>query len=76
MSIAEELLFSERFLWEGKSYVVHIYRHPVKKERCLHMAETELGPGDTIISDGHSAEEALHRQQIALPLAILSRSLL
>ena len=76
MSIAEELLFSERFLWEGKSYVVHIYRHAAKKERCSHMAETVLGPGDTIISDGHSAEEALHRQQIALPLAILSRSLL
>jgi len=34
MFIAEELLFSERFLWEGKSYVVHIYRHPAKKERC------------------------------------------
>ena len=76
MSIAEELLFSERFLWEGKSYVVHIYRHAVQKERCFHMAETVLGPGDTIISDGYSPEEALHRQQIVLPLAILSRSLL
>ena len=76
MPIAEELLFSERFLWEGKSYVVHIYRHAAKKERCLHMAETVLGPGDTIISDGQSAEEALHKQQTILPLAILSRSLL
>ena len=76
MFIAEELLFSERFLWEGKSYVVHIYRHAAKKQRCVHMAETVLGPGDTIISDGLSAEEALHRQQIVLPLAILSRSLL
>jgi len=45
MSIAEELLFSERFQWEGKSYVVHIYRHAAKQERCLHMAETVLGPG-------------------------------
>ena len=76
MTLAEELLFTERFLWEGKSYVVHIYRHAMKKERCLHMAETVLGPGDTIISDGHSAEEALHKQQTVLPLAILSRSLL
>jgi len=76
MSIAEELLFSERFLWEGKSYVVHIYRHAAKKARCLHMAETVLGPGDTIISDGRSPEEALHKQQTILPLAILSRSLL
>ena len=76
MSIAEELLFSERFLWEGKSYEVHIYRHVAKRERYLHMAETVLGPGDTIISDGRSPEEALHKQQTVLPLAILSRSLL
>ncbi len=76
MPIAEKLLFSERFLGEGKSYVVHIYRHAARQERCLHMAETVLGPGDTIISDGQSAEEALHKQQTVLPLAILSRSLL
>lgn len=76
MLIAEELLFSERFLWGGKSYVVHVYRHAVKQERCVHMAETVLGPGDTIISDGRSPEEALHKQQTVLPLAILSRSLL
>jgi len=52
----EELLFSERFLWEGKSYLVHVYRHAVRRERRLHMAETVLGPGDTIISDGRSPE--------------------
>jgi len=38
--------------------------------------ETVLGPGDTVISDGRSPEEALHRQRTILPLAILSRSLL
>jgi hypothetical protein len=76
ISIAEELLFSERFLWEGKSYVVDVYRHAAKQERCLHIAETVLGPGDTVISDGRSPEEALHRQKTILPLAILSRSLL
>ena len=72
----EELLFSERFLWEGKSYLVHVYRHAVCRERRLHMAETVLGPGDTIISDGRSPEEALHKQQTILPVAILSRALL
>ena len=72
----EELLFSERFLWEGKSYLVHVYRHAVCRERRLHMAETVLGPGDTIISDGRSPEEALHKQQTVLPVAILSRALL
>jgi hypothetical protein len=40
------------------------------------MAETNLGPGDSVISDGCSPEEALQRQQTILPLAILSRSLL
>jgi hypothetical protein len=74
--MVEKLLFSEHFLWEGKCYLVHVYRQAAQRERCLHMAETVLGPGDTIISDGHSPEEALHRQQTVLPLAILSRSLL
>ena len=75
MSIAEELLFSERFMWEGKSYVVHVYRHAAKRERCFHIAETVLSPGDTIISDGRSPEEALHKQKTILPLAIMSRYL-
>lgn len=74
--MTEELLFSERFLWEGKSYLVHVYRHAVRRDRGLHMAETVLGPGDTIISDGRSPEEALHKQQTVLPVAIWSRSLL
>ena len=74
--MTDELLFSERFLWEGKSYLVHVYRHVARRERRFHMAETVLGPGDTIISDGRSPEEALHKQQTVLPLAILSRSLL
>ena len=74
--MTEGLLFSERFLWEGKSYVVHVYRHAVRRERDFHMAQTVLGPGDTIISDGRSPEEALHKQQTVLPLAIWSRSLL
>jgi hypothetical protein len=74
--MTEELLFSEHFLWEGKCYLVHVYRHARERERCSHMAETTLGPGDTIISDGCSPEEVLQKQQTILPLAILSRSML
>lgn len=73
---AEALLFSAPFLWEGKSYVVQIYHDPAKKNRCSHIAATVLGPGDTVISDGRSPEEALQRQATILPLAILSRTLL
>jgi hypothetical protein len=76
ISTAEGFLFSVRFPWEGRSYVVDIYHDPAKKARCSHSAETVLGPGDTIISDGRSPEEVLYRQQTILPLAILSRSLL
>jgi hypothetical protein len=72
----EEFLFSEHFLWEGKCYLVRIYRRDPDKIRCSHMAETILAPGDAIISDGRSPEEALQRQQTVLPLALLSRSLL
>ena len=76
MALAEEFLFSTPFQWEGKHYLVQIYRHLARHERCCHMATTVLGPEDTIISDGRSPEEALHKQQTVLPLAIFSRSLL
>jgi hypothetical protein len=73
---AQELLFSEPFLWDGKQYLVHVYRSDQQKVRGSHMAETPLGPGDNVISDGCSPEEVLHKQQMILPLAIFSRSLL
>jgi hypothetical protein len=71
-----ELLFSQPFQWDGKSYTVHVYRRMLGKERGSHMAETTLGPGDCVISDGRSPSEVLHTQQTILPLAILSRALL
>jgi hypothetical protein len=74
--MSEEFLFSEDFLWEGKCYLVQVYRAFHATGRCLHMAQTALGPGDVVISDGRSAEEVLHKQHTVLPLAILSRSLL
>jgi hypothetical protein len=40
------------------------------------MAETALGPDDHIISDGVSPEDVLHKHQLILPLAIMSRALL
>ena len=74
--MAAELLFSKSFLWDGKSYMVRVYRRSQEKERGSHMAETTLGPGDYVISDGRSPEEVLYRHQTILPVAILSRSLL
>ncbi len=74
--MVEEHLFSEQFLWEGKSYLMHIYRHRQARERGSHMAATTLAPGDTIITDGRSVEEVVLKQQRVLPLAILSRALL
>jgi hypothetical protein len=74
--MAQELLFSKHFQWEDKCYLVHVYRHERKNLRGSHMAETALGPGDSIISDGSSPEDVLRKHQTILPLAILSRSLL
>ena len=74
--MSDELLFSEDFLWEGKCYLVHVYRAFHATGRCLHMAQTALGPGDIVISDGRSAEEVLQKQHTVLPLAIFSRALL
>lgn len=73
---AQELLFSQHFLWDGKRYPVHVYRSAQPKVRGSHIAETPLGPGDNVISDGRSPEEVLQKQHMILPLAIFSRSLL
>jgi hypothetical protein len=74
--MAEEFLFSEPFLWEGKYYLVQVYRASHATGRCRHMAQTALGPGDLVISDGRSPEEVLQKQHTVLPVAILSRALL
>jgi hypothetical protein len=76
MSTVANLLFSEHFSWDGQCYLVHIYQRPSSNERGSHMAETMLGPGDSVITDGRSPEEVLHNHQTILPLAILSRALL
>lgn len=73
---AQELLFSQHFLWDGKRYLVYVYRSAQPKARGSHIAETPLGPGDNVISDGCSPEEVLQKQHMILPLAIFSRSLL
>lgn len=76
MEREDQFLFSEHFLWDGKCYLVHVYRRPWCQGRGSHMAETTLGPGDCIISDGGSPEEVLQKQRTILPVAILSRALL
>ena len=70
-----ELLLSEPFSWEGRCYLVQVYRCLQAHIRCSHMAKTTLGPDDDIIVDGASVEEVLSKQQAILPLAILSRSI-
>ncbi len=72
----EKLLFSEHFLWDGKCYLMHVYHRPLNGGRGSHMAETTLGPGDRVISDGRSPEEVLQKHRTILPVAILSRALL
>ncbi len=70
-----ELLLSEHFSWEGRCYLVQVYRCLQAHMRCSHMAKTTLGPDDDVIIDGASVDEVLSKQQAILPLAILSRSI-
>src|SRR5688500_2436396 len=70
-----ELLLSEPFSWEGRCYLVQVYRYLHGHVRCSHMARTTLGPDDDIIVDGASVDDVLSKQQAILPLAILSRSI-
>jgi hypothetical protein len=59
----------EQWQWEGQSYLITVSRH----SRGTYTAETELGPGDRIISDGRSAEDVLRAHRAMLPLALLAR---
>lgn len=70
-----ELLLSEQFSWEGRYYLVQVYRCLHAHVRCSHMAKATLGPDDDIIVDGASVDEVLRKQQTILPLALLSRSI-
>ncbi len=65
----------------GDGYVSKLFSTETKTcPRCdgrgSHMAETTLGPGDSVISDGGSPEEVLQKHRTILPAAILSRALL
>lgn len=76
MEMGGHHLFTEHFIWDGKCYLIHIYRYPWCDGRGSHIAETILGPGDRVISDGGTPEEVLQNHMTILPVAILSRSLL
>ena len=57
--------------FEGKDYLIEVYL----RADGSHFARTEFSPQDVIISDGFSLEEALHKHQDLLPLAIHSRKI-
>ena len=73
--MAPELMCREHFEWEGKRYLVQVYRDARGHPHCLYMAVTALGPDDYVIHDGASVADVLHRQRTILPLAILSRAM-
>ena len=63
----------EHFLWHDQCYVIHVYRHADRSARCAYTAETCLGPGDKIVTDGRSPDEVLRRLQALLPVALHAR---
>jgi hypothetical protein len=59
-----------------KTYMTRLYRYPKKNGGFIHTAETVLGSGDNIVSDGNTLEEVLAKQRQILPLALFSRDVL
>lgn len=68
----ERLVHQCRFNLSGRDYEVLVYCRPDGS----HLAKTVFAPGDVIINDGLSLEEALCRHQRLLPLAVNSRHIL
>lgn len=56
---------------EGEEYLIEVFLRPGGS----HFARTVFSPGDVIISDGISLEDALCRHQGLLPLAVHSRQM-
>ncbi len=65
-----ELCDVEHFLWHDQCYLIHVYRHA---HRSAYTAETCLGPGDKIVTDGRSPDEALRTHWEVLPVAVMAR---
>jgi hypothetical protein len=63
----------EHWWWEDQCYLISVYQDA---RRAFYTAETRLGPGDKIISDGRSVEDALRKHRMMLPVALLARVVL
>lgn len=68
----EKLVHQSHFHFSGRDYEVLVYTRPDGS----HIAKTFFTPGDVIINDGLSLEEALSKHQSLLPLAVNSRHIL
>jgi hypothetical protein len=60
----------EHWQWEDQCYLIYVYQDV---RRAFYTAETQLGPGDRIASDGRSVEEVVEQLRGILPLAMQSR---
>ncbi len=69
---SEFLVHNSRLTVGDEAFEVSVFSRPGGS----HFAKTVLAPGDVIINDGPTLEEALAKHQSLLPLAILSRRFL
>lgn len=60
----------EYWWWGSEWYLIYVREDASRK---LSTAETQLGPGDRVISDGRSVEDALQMHWAVLPLALCAR---
>jgi hypothetical protein len=62
----DALCWTEPFVWHGQCYDITVSRQTGGK---CYTAETVLGPGDKVISDGRSVEDAVEQLRDVLPVA-------
>jgi hypothetical protein len=63
----DALCWTEPFVWHGQCYDITVSRQTGGK---CYTAETVLGPGDKVISDGRSVEDAVEQLRDVLPVGV------
>ena len=66
---------TEHFVRHGKSYATQVYEHTTRSGSHTYSAETQLSPGDKIITSGLSLDQTIREHSETFPMALLSRRL-
>ena len=71
----DALCKTEHFVRHGKHYTTRVYQHTTGSGSHAYSAETQLSPGDKIITSEFSLDQTIREHLETFPMALLSRRL-